>query len=75
MNIKSSQTLVEEAKKNIETLTSNQAKSLFEKKRNYINRCEGYQRALERGCNRKFKTHPKRNAGVLVRSRKLLLQS
>ena len=32
MNIKSSQTLVEEAKKNIETLTSNQAKSLFEKK-------------------------------------------
>jgi hypothetical protein len=32
MSIKSSQTLVEEAKKNIETLTSNQAKSLFEKK-------------------------------------------
>ena len=32
MNIKSSQTLVEEARKNIETLTSNQAKSLFEKK-------------------------------------------
>ena len=33
MNIKSSQTLVEEAKKNIETLTSNQAKSLIEKKK------------------------------------------
>jgi rhodanese-related sulfurtransferase len=32
MNIKSSQTLVEEARKNIETLTSNQAKSLIEKK-------------------------------------------
>ena len=32
MNIKSSQTLVEEAKKNIETLTSNEAKSLIEKK-------------------------------------------
>jgi rhodanese-related sulfurtransferase len=32
MNIKSSQTLVEEAKKNIETLSSNQAKSLIEKK-------------------------------------------
>jgi rhodanese-related sulfurtransferase len=32
MNIKSSQTLVEEAKKNIETLTSKQAKSLIEKK-------------------------------------------
>ena len=32
MNIKSSQTLVEEAEKNIETLTSNQAKSLIEKK-------------------------------------------
>ena len=33
MSIKSSQTLVEEAKKNIETLTSNQAKSLIEKKK------------------------------------------
>tara|TARA_B100001094_G_C17703638_1_gene563892 strand:+ start:166 stop:564 length:399 start_codon:yes stop_codon:yes gene_type:complete len=32
MNIKSSQILVEEAKKSIETLTSNQAKSLIEKK-------------------------------------------
>ena len=32
MNIKSSQRLVEEAKKNIETLTSNQAKYLIEKK-------------------------------------------
>ena len=32
MNIKSSQTLVEEAQKNIETLSSNEAKSLFEKK-------------------------------------------
>ena len=31
MNIKSSQILVEEAKKSIETLTSNQAKSLIEK--------------------------------------------
>ena len=37
MNIKSSQTLVEEAKKNIETLTSKQAKSLIEKKKYYIN--------------------------------------
>jgi rhodanese-related sulfurtransferase len=32
MNIKSSKKLVEEAEKNIETLTSNQAKSLVEKK-------------------------------------------
>ena len=32
MSIKSSQTLVEEAKKNIETLTSDEAKSLIEKK-------------------------------------------
>ena len=32
MNIKSSLTLVEEAQKNIETLSSNEAKSLFEKK-------------------------------------------
>ena len=32
MNIKSSQTLVEEAQKNIETLTPNEAKSLYEKK-------------------------------------------
>ena len=32
MNIKSSQTLVDEAQKNIETLSSNEAKSLFEKK-------------------------------------------
>ena len=32
MNIKSSQTLVEEAQKSIETLSSNEAKSLYEKK-------------------------------------------
>ena len=32
MNIKSSQTLVEEAQRNIETLSPNQAKSLYEKK-------------------------------------------
>ena len=32
MNIKSSQTLVEEAQKNIETLTPNETKSLYEKK-------------------------------------------
>jgi len=32
MNIKSSQTLVEEAQKNIETLSPNEAKSLYEKK-------------------------------------------
>ena len=32
MNIKSSQTLVEEAQRNIETLSPNEAKSLFEKK-------------------------------------------
>ena len=32
MNIKSSQTLVEEAKKNIETLNSNEVKNLAEKK-------------------------------------------
>ena len=33
MNIKSSQTLVEEAQKNIETLSSNEAKSLYENKK------------------------------------------
>ena len=32
MNIKSSQTLVEEAQKNIETLSPNEAKTLYEKK-------------------------------------------
>ena len=32
MNIKSSQTLVEEAQRNIETLSPNEAKSLYEKK-------------------------------------------
>ena len=32
MNIKSSQTLVEEAQKNIETLSPNEAKNLYEKK-------------------------------------------
>ena len=32
MNIKSSQTLVDEAQKNIETLSSNEVKSLYEKK-------------------------------------------
>ena len=32
MNIKSSQTLVDEAVKNIETLSSNEVKSLLEKK-------------------------------------------
>ena len=32
MNIKSSKTLVEEAQKNIETLTPNETKSLYEKK-------------------------------------------
>jgi len=32
MNIKSSQTLVEEAQKNIETLSSHEVKSLYEKK-------------------------------------------
>ena len=32
MNIKSSQTLVEEAQKNIETLSPNEVKSLHEKK-------------------------------------------
>ncbi|MDC0545002.1 rhodanese-like domain-containing protein [Pelagibacteraceae bacterium] len=32
MNIKSSQTLVKEAQKNIETLSPNEAKSLYEKK-------------------------------------------
>ena len=31
MNIKSSQTLVEEAQKNIETLSPNEAKTLYEK--------------------------------------------
>ena len=31
MNIKSSQTLVEEAQKNIETISSNEAKSLYDK--------------------------------------------
>ncbi len=33
MNIKSSQTLVDEAQKNIETLSSNEAKALHEKKK------------------------------------------
>ena len=33
MNIKSSQTLVEEAQRNIETLSPNEAKSLYEKKK------------------------------------------
>ena len=32
MNIKSSQTLVEEAKKNIKTLSSSEVKSLYENK-------------------------------------------
>ena len=47
MSIKSSQTLVEEAQKKIQTLSTNEVKSLLEK--NNFNRCKGYQRTLERG--------------------------
>ena len=42
MSIKSSQTLVEEAQKKIQTLTPEEVKKLLEKKRNYFDRCKRY---------------------------------
>ena len=58
MNIKSSQILVEEAKKNIENLNSDEVKKLAEKKRNHSYRHKGYKRTLERRNNKRFKTYP-----------------
>jgi len=49
MSIKSSQTLVEEAQKRIQTLSPQEVKSLLEKKKNYFDRRKRHKRAMERG--------------------------
>ena len=51
MSIKSSQSLVEEAQKKIQTLSPNEVKQLLEKKRNHLNRRKRYKRIVERGNN------------------------
>ena len=49
MSIKSSQKLVQEANETIETLSAEQIKSLVEKKRGHLDRCERYSGTMERG--------------------------
>ena len=68
MNIKSSQKLVEEANKSIETLKAEEVKKLAENKEITLIDVRDIRELMERGDYRKFKTYSKRNVRVLVRS-------
>ena len=73
MNIKSSQVLVEEAKKSIETLSSEDVKNLYDQGEITLIDVRDIRGNLERGTIEKFKTYSERHARILVRSSKLLL--
>ena len=72
MNIKSSQKLVEEAEKKIETISAEKAKELAEKKEITLIDVRDIRELLERRNNREFNSYTQRNVRILAGSRKLI---